>query len=261
MNMKGTVMMCAAMLFASGVFAGEPVRVLILTGENNHNWKQTTPEFKKILDDAGIFKVEVTDKPWAMTPADFDKYDVLVCNWNNFGKKGPTAAVWSAESRQAFWKFIEDGKGFVCIHAGGSIFYDWPEFQKLIGATWRGGTYHPAQLKFGLDIVDTAHPITKGLESFKVFDEAWQKTENTNPDRKVLVSGKVPVENNGTGKDEPYALVTEQGKGRCFTLILGHTLESIRSAEYGTLLARGTEWAATGKVTLPLQKGTPSVSK
>jgi len=259
--MKQIVMIWVAMIAAAGAFANEPVRVLILTGQNNHKWQETTPEFKKILADAGIFKVDVDETPWQMKPSDFTKYDVLVCNWNNFGKKGPAAAVWSAESKQAFWKFIESGKGFVCIHAGGSIFYDWPEFQKLIGATWRGGTYHPKQLKFGLKIADSNHPITKGLEPFEVFDEAWQKTENTNPDRKVLVTGKVAVENKGTGLDEPYALVTEQGKGRCFTLILGHTVESIRSPGFSTLLARGTEWAATGKVALPIQKGSAVAAK
>ena len=38
---------------ASAADSAAPVRVLILTGRNNHNWKETTPMLQQILDDFG----------------------------------------------------------------------------------------------------------------------------------------------------------------------------------------------------------------
>lgn len=56
-----------------------------------------------------------------------------------------------------------------------------------------------------------------------------------------------------TGKDENMAWVREQGKGRVFTTLLGHGPDQMRlSPGFQALLARGCEWAATGKVTIPL---------
>jgi type 1 glutamine amidotransferase len=44
----------------------------------------------------------------------------------------------------------------------------------------------------------------------------------------------------------------EFGKGRCFHLILGHDARTIQNAGWQALMLRGTEWAATGKVTIPI---------
>jgi type 1 glutamine amidotransferase len=56
----------------------------------------------------------------------------------------------------------------------------------------------------------------------------------------------------GSGNDEPAAHWRTFGKGRVFHLILGHDGRALKSAGTSALLARGTEWAATGEVTLPL---------
>ena len=45
-------------------------------------------------------------------------------------------------------------------------------------------------------------------------------------------------------------MVTQFGKGRCFNLVLGHDLQSLENLNFQTLLLRGTEWAATGQVTI-----------
>ena len=52
----------------------------------------------------------------------------------------------------------------------------------------------------------------------------------------------------GTGKAEPIAFATDFGKGRGFTLLLGHDVRAMASDGFKALLLRGTEWAATGKV-------------
>ncbi len=55
--------MTLALLIASTSFAEEKIKALILDGQNNHNWKGTTPILKKILEDTGKFSVEVATSP------------------------------------------------------------------------------------------------------------------------------------------------------------------------------------------------------
>jgi type 1 glutamine amidotransferase len=47
------------------------------------------------------------------------------------------------------------------------------------------------------------------------------------------------------------------GKGRVFRTILGRTPESLDCAGLQTMLQRGAEWAATGKVTQKLPSDFP----
>ncbi len=220
----------------------EPIRVLILTGQHNHNWKETTPKFLALYETDKGFNGEVSQTPWAMTPADLERYDVLVSNWNTFGKND--SPTWSAEMKEAFLKWIPSRKGFVVIHAGGSLYYDWPEFQKLIGATWARGTYHPALQEFTVQFVADNHFITTGLNEFKVLDEPWQKMVVNNRDLKILAQTTIPKEIGGTGVPEPMAFVVGINGGRCFNLVLGHTLEAHKNPTFIELLRRGTEWAA-----------------
>ena len=245
MNVKTSLLTLTLSLAAAALATAAPVRVLILTGQHNHNWRETTPRFQAIYKADNCFAVEVTETPWTLTPADLDRYDVLVSNWNTFGKRD--APVWDAAMKAAFLKWIGAGKGFVVIHAGGSLYYDWPEFQKLIGATWDKGTYHPKQQEFTVEITAPDHPITRGIEAFTVFDEPWQKMVVNNPAAQVLARAVIPQDQGGTGEPEPMAFAVEYGGGRCFNLVLGHTQQVHAHPVFGELLRRGTKWAASLK--------------
>src|SRR6185312_12790801 len=56
----------------------------------------------------------------------------------------------------------------------------------------------------------------------------------------------------GPSANEPMLWTTEYGKGRVFVTALGHDVEQVQTGAFGTTFARGAEWAATGKVTLPI---------
>ena len=47
------------------------------------------------------------------------------------------------------------------------------------------------------------------------------------------------------------------GKGRVFHTPMGHDVNAMRCVGFATTLLRGTEWAATGKVTLPIPENFP----
>src|SRR5947209_3121719 len=62
------------------------LKALILDGQNNHNWKATTPVLKKILEDSGLFTVDVATAPAGKDLGDFkprfSDYNVVVSNYN-----------------------------------------------------------------------------------------------------------------------------------------------------------------------------------
>jgi type 1 glutamine amidotransferase len=221
------------------------IRVLLLTGANNHSWQETTRALQAVFAPATNFFVRVEERPWEMKPADLGAHDVLFCNWNTFGQD---KREWGAAMKSAFEAWIKGGGGFVVLHAGASMYYDWEEFQLLTGGAWEKGTFHPHVQTFTVNVADREHPITRGLADFETFDEPWQKTGNRNPARRVLLTGVVSKENKGSGEPEPFAWVTERGKGRCFNLVLGHDARALESAACRALILRGCEWAATGAV-------------
>jgi uncharacterized protein len=233
---------------ASAAAADRPLRVLILSGQNNHDWATTTPKLQSILAGTGRFEIAITKHPEQADASTFQGYDVLLSNWNNLGKDGKRD--WPPQLREAFLTFVSEGRGLVVVHAGGWSFLDWEEYQKLTGGTWGAKTGHGPVHRFNVKIVEPEHPITRGLPNFMTTDELWHRGD-FRPQKTVLATAFSAPEHGGSGENEPVAFVTQFGRGRCFNLVLGHDAAAMDSAGFKALLSRGTEWAATGKVTLP----------
>jgi type 1 glutamine amidotransferase/HEAT repeat protein len=236
-------------IFASTVWAAErPLRVLIFSGQNNHDWQSTTPKLKSILQETGRFQVEVTDHPERCSQASLAEYDVLLSNWNTFG---PAAVKeWPEAMRTAFLEFVRRGRGLVVVHAGSSSFPEWTEYHDLVGGAWGTATGHGPIHRFEVKMAQPNHPITRGFPSFKITDELWHRTA-IRPNRNVLATAYSAPEYGGSGQHEPVAFTMQFGEGRCFNLVLGHDANAMTSVGFSALLARGTEWAATGQVSLP----------
>ncbi len=233
---KASGLSCLLFLGAVAANGGEPtLRALILSGQNNHAWQETTPKLRSILAASGRFAVEVTEHPERLDATSLARFDVLVSDWNTFGK--PAVTNWPAPVREAFLAFIKGGKGLVVVHAGGSSFYDWPEYQQAAGAYWQmEQTSHGAPREFTVT-PEGVHPITKALAPFKTTDELWVKP-GVHPAARVIARGD----------GEPIAMTTSLGQGRGFALLLGHSAGFMETPGFSALLVRGAQWAATGKV-------------
>ncbi len=230
-----------------GSSPAKPIRVLLLSGQNNHDWKSTTPKLKAILEADGLFMVDVTEKPDQLTTKSLESYNVILSNWNAFGL-APSNSAWPSETRQAYLDFVRHGGGHVFVHAGAASFPEWEDYRLMTLATWKDGqSSHGPRHEFPVRIDNSNHPVTAGLKPFTTFDELWNKP-GIAAGAEVLASSYSAPNKEGTGQWEPTVLAGHFGKGRCVTILLGHDAEAMDNLSYQALLRRAVEWAATGKV-------------
>lgn len=212
-------------------------KLIILTGANNHQWQTTTPVLKQIMESSGKFDVQVVEDPELLTEDFLADFDVLLSNRNAFGE--PKPAPWSKALKSAYVKFVHNGGGHIAVHAGSSSFYDWDDYHAICLATWKDGTGHKKPHEFEVRISDQDHPISPGLENFKTTDELWFKPF-------VHSNAAVIAESfsQHTGNWEPTAFAGQFGRGRCYTLLLGHSAAFMQNEGFKAILTSGTEWAA-----------------
>ncbi len=195
---------CGVLVFAG--LASQPVgaeeakwRVLVLSGANNHAWQQTTPVIKAALEESGRFTVDVEENVAGMKPQAFEPYAVILSNFNTFGKDA-SVPVWDGAMKKAFLEHLRKGHGLVIVHAGSSMFYDWPEFQKLACGSWQDGTGHGPIHVAKIFFTDAKSPVTAGLEPFWIRDEFWQNT-GVAAGVKALATSSPPLAPNEVAKD------------------------------------------------------------
>ncbi len=224
------------------------LQVLVLTGRNNHDWKKTTPILERMYRQSGRFDVALTTQPDTLVYEDFIKFEVVVSNyaaWPDHDYR------WPETTEAGLMRFIEEGGGFVLFHAASATFYDWGEYQEMIGSTWGDSTRHGRVAPHKIEIIDRAHPVTEGMRDFWITDELWVQSA-TRAGINIIASSVSDPANKGRGMPEPVVIWNTKGKGRIFHNILGHNERAVRNTGWQTLMLRGTEWAATGKVSIPL---------
>jgi len=272
------------------VFAAPPIRVMILDGESGgpyHAWQQTTPSLKRMLTDAGIFQVDVVTAPpkdgdFTSFKPEWSKYQVVV--WNYDASDGR----WPDSLKASFEEYVLSGGGVVIVHASDNAFPHWKAFSLMIGVGgWRGrdeksGAHfyyqdgkvvadnapgsagmHGARLPFKVVDRVTDHPITKGLpkEWMHVPDELYANLRGPGENMTILATAYSDPDNKGTGHDEPMLMVISYGKGRVFHTTMGHDLAALGCVGFIATYQRGTEWAATGKVTQKVPADFPTADK
>ena len=320
-HLKGAILIAIFGLFIQGcsfTHTNAPkLKVLLIDGQNNHDWVKTTPVIKKSLEKTGRFIVEVSTSPtklpekpnikkedkkdpvkfsawqdaikiwetkisaekvinekaWKGWNPEFNKYDVIVSNYNG--------QSWPEEVKKTFENYMKQGGGLAVVHAADNAFSDWEEYNKMIGVGgWDGrnetsgpmlrfrnnkwvhdntkgiGGTHGKQVSTHVITKMPNHPIMKGLPEkwMHVADEIYGKLRGPAENITVLAASYSDKVDNGTGELEPGLMVIDYHKGRIFHTIYGHNVDQMQGLGFQITLQRGTEWAATNNVTLPLPK-------
>lgn len=231
--------------------APSKIQVLIITGQNAHNWRATTPVLRQYLEDTGKFEVRVIEEYRGMRAETLAPYDAVVLNVSNYRR--PQLDM-DAQAQNALAGYVKSGKGLVVYHFAASAFESWEEYDKFTGGVWRQGQGgHSKAHDFTVDIKDKEHPITRGLAaSFPQKNDELYANLRMQPDNRVLATAwDDPALERGSGKHQPMLWVRSYGSGRVFSTMLGHDAEAIKSPGFISTFVRGTEWAATGNVTIP----------
>jgi hypothetical protein len=269
---KSTIMM-KQYLEQTGLFEVDIAR-------SRYLWKAERE--KDYLPLAGVGEAELLSEPKADPDfkPDFTRYDVVI---SNFGWK---AADWPEATRKAFEDYMARGGGFVSVHAANNSWPDWPEFNKMIGlGGWgdrneKNGPYvyynadgeivrdpspggcgkHGPANEFVVTIRDHTHPITRGLPDFWMHtrDECYSTLRGPAENMTILATACDSPELQAAGRHEPMLMALTYGKGRVFHTTLGHDTEAFEGVGFITTFLRGTEWAASGQVTLPIPADFPS---
>ena len=114
----------------------------------------------------------------------------------------------------------------------------------------RGGSHGP-QHEFVVETRDRLHPIMAGLPQkwMHVKDELYSTLRGPAKNLTLLATAYADPAQKGTGENEPMLFTVRYGKGRVFHTVLGHAPEQMRCVGFIVTYLRGTEWAATGRVT------------
>ncbi len=240
---------------------------------------------KNFLPLAGVGETQNLDQPKAdpdFAP-DFEAYDVVVSNF------GWNAADLPEKTEKNLEKYMLKGGGLVVVHAADNSWPEWEGFNKMIGlGGWgdrneKDGPYvyysnngelvrddskgsagaHGPQHLIPITIREPDHPITKGMPEnwMTTKDECYAMLRGPAENMTILATGKDMSGKAPTDRHEPILMVIEYGEGRVFHTTLGHDDYSCESVGFIISFTRGTEWAATGKVTQPIPDDFPTAEK
>ena len=225
---------------------------LVFSKTNAFRHEEAIPAANALFDKLAAEKgwsVYKTENGAAFTPEILSRFDAVVFS-NTSGD------VFNAQQQAAFKAFLENGGGYVGIHAAGDNSHkawDW-YIKDVIGTLFVGHPMSPQFQQATVRVEDRTHPATAKLpETWPRTDEwySFDKSPRGTPGLTVLAtldeSTYKPGSFFGTslamGKDHPTIWWRCVGKGRVFYTAGGHAAATFAEPEYVGMLAEAIGWA------------------
>ncbi len=302
------------------------IPVLIVDGQNNHDWVSTTDSIEATLRATGKFSVEIDTAPQTKSikgirgpKADAPDYlkeshknfrriqqggekeykknqEEEWKNWNPFTGRHQAVVLnyngreWAQETKESAVDFVRQGGGLVLVHAANNAFRNWDAYNEMIGLGWRPANFgdcikwevlknkpyvacvdcssgHGSRHPFQVNVRQLDHPIMKDVPTTWMHgkDELYHNMRGPAKNLTILSSAYSNPKQGGTGEHEPITYEVKYGKGRVIITTMGHfwpnqtDWDGLHCVGFQTILARSVEYAATGKVTLPIPSEFPGL--
>lgn len=216
----------------------DPVSILVFSKTNGYRHASIPSgiDALKELGDKHGFRVEATEDSTTFRPDRLAEFDVVVF-LNTSGN------VLGSAGQEALRTFVEQGGGFVGVHAASDTEFNWPWYGRLVGAYFDG---HPDVQEATVRVEDATHPSTSMLPPEWSRRDEWYNF-NTNPRDSVqvlLTLDEATYEGGTMGDDHPIAWCHTQEEGRAWYTAGGHTKAAYRASLFRQHLLGGLRWAA-----------------
>lgn len=215
----------------------EPKKLLVFSKTEGFRHKSIEPaiEALKILGQENGYTVKATEDADHFVEDSLKSYSAIIF-------LNTTQDILNDVQQADFERYIQSGGGFVGIHAATDTEYDWPWYNKLVGAVFNG---HPKIQEAQLQIVTKDHPATNMFEdSIWSKSDEWYNFKKINPDINVLIRIDESSYEGGTnGDNHPISWYHNYDGGRSFYTELGHTDETYENPTFLKHLLGGISYA------------------
>jgi len=186
--------------------------------------------------------VDTTEDPSVFTVARLRAYDVIVF----LSTRGD---ILDSSQQQAFTAFIHRGGGFVGIHAATTTEYEWPWYNKLIGAYFDG---HPEPQRALYTVTDKDFPVTRSLpDTFSRVDEIYNFRSVQDSLHYLVTVNEKTYTGGKMGDFHPVSWYHSFEGGRVFYIGLGHFDAAYSDPLFVNATWNGVLWAADRKTLHP----------
>lgn len=272
------------------VMAEGELRVLIVDGFGNHDWKQTTKDVQRILKTDERLHCEVSTVPsessktWQDWLPTFSDYAVVIQNTTDINVGGS----WPKPAQRALEDYVAGGGGLFILHSANNAFPEWYEYNQMIGLGWRKKDFGPAiRIVDGQQTLIPAgeggntghgkrintiitrmnnHPIHDGLpQQWMAADlEIYHYARGPAQNLTVISYAREPK----TGINFPIEWTVRYDKGRVYNSTYGHrwhnqkeTPPGMRCVAFRTVLLRSIYWLAGRDVPSNVPSNFPGTDK
>jgi hypothetical protein len=263
-----------------------------------HDWTKSSPLVKQQLEATGLFAVDVVTTParggdMSGFAPDFSSYAAVVMiyegdDWPAATREAFTAymknggglvVIHDTDNAFPFWPEWNEmiGLGGWGLKPDGNVGardeswgpkLRWRDGHQILDDS-PGRAGHPPRHDFLVVTRAPDHPVMKGLPAAWLHpdDEIYSQLRGPAKNVEILATAKADPARfpKSSGEHEPMLMAVHYGRGRVFHTTLGHVgptqeppFKALLCVGHIVTLQRGTEWAATGRVTQPVPDDFPS---
>lgn len=155
-----------------------------------------------------------------------------------------TGNVLNAEQQAAFERYIQAGGGYVGIHSAVDTEYEWPWYNKLMGAHFHSHPHNPNVQKATVAVTDRSHPATAHLPANWERTDEWYTYRSFYHGLNILAYlDENTYVGGANGAEHPIAWYHEFDGGRAFYTGGGHTDESFSKPLFLDHILGGIQYA------------------